>query len=527
MSPLTIEQINALNKEVHFLLDQSKYAEAKKRIFDAVEKVDKESENYHFFLSSVAGLLIDLGAEARDKEAAEAGTKILSEDEEYFKSFISEESYYYCLGNGKQALFNINNPGVGLPSLEMIKPYLGDAKNYFYKAFKKINLNKLTSLDLQVLTNLANNLLKSGRVVEAIRLHDMVLKVNPGFPQAILGFAEDLDYWIGITACQQSTFLYFTIYQALKNGLDKASLPDKQKDHFRKQFSKYEKLLVDLNFDFKSIPADLKKHDIEFKQHTEFRKFCLENYLSLSEHSLFCKCSYASKDDLSIVRTGLSLYGEKVGKMELLLNRLKAEFHLARKLYYEGEAKTEEDSEVVYSDLDDGEVIGEAAEKIRTSFRLCFGIFDKIAHGLCYFFDLEKGQSENIYFDSFWNNRNSPIRWAKLKDMRNPHVVALYSIASDLNIKQGEFGFYKEWRNKLEHNNLILVKNTNEIDLLKLFENDKFIIRVPYSVFKDQALHLLQICCAAIFSYVYCIRMESFQSNDNLPTVSYFIQPKS
>jgi LA2681-like HEPN len=183
--------------------------------------------------------------------------------------------------------------------------------------------------------------------------------------------------------------------------------------------------------------------------------------------------------------------------------------------------------EVLFSELMDKEMIGEEVEKLRMSFRMCFGIFDKIAHGICYFFDLPKKKNENIYFENFWNTGKCPERWNKLKDLRNPHLVALYSIANDFNSGQGEFHFYKLWRNKLEHNNLILVDKTDEMDLLRLFDDEEFISKASFSFFKEQALHLLQICCSAIYSYAYVIRTESMQSDNEVNYFPFTIQPKT
>ena len=202
-------------------------------------------------------------------------------------------------------------------------------------------------------------------------------------------------------------------------------------------------MLSENEFDFSSLDKELRLNEEEYTNHTPFRKFCIDNFLSLNEHFfLYCKCSAASNDDLSIVHSGIQVFGDKVGKMELLLNRLKSEFHLARKLHFESFSKTVDKEEIFFSELmENKKMIGEEVEKLRIAFRMCFGIFDKIAHGICYFFELPKKKNENIYFESFWDNGKCPERWKKLKDLQNPHLVALYSIANDFNNRQGEFHF--------------------------------------------------------------------------------------
>ena len=320
--------------------------------------------------------------------------------------------------------------------------------------------------------------------------------------------------------------MYLAIYLLLQKGLEKKFIPISKKDYYEEQLNSYKALLDKHKFNFSQIEHEMKLNDKEYMSQSIFRKYCIDNFLSLNEHSLYCKCSQAGMDDLSIIEQSVSLYGDKIGKMELLLNRLKSEFSLSRKLYYEGISCVDNYEDINYSELMDGEIIGEQVEKIRASFRLCFGIFDKIAHGIIYFFDLPKKKSEKIYFEGFWNSPNCQERWDKLKEMLNPHLVALYSISNDFNSKEGEFHFYKQWRNKLEHNNLVLVDAIDEPSLFKLFDDDAFASKVAYSFFLEQGLHLLQICCASIYSYVYAIRTEGMQKKDGSLITPIVVQPK-
>jgi tetratricopeptide (TPR) repeat protein len=522
-----MKNFEKLKSDVHFLMDQGDYPSAKNAILSAIEMADKKSEDYIMFLATSAGLFIDLGFETYDKEAAEAGVKILTESEEYFNGVLSKQSYNYCFANGMSALYRIQkNQENVLPTLEMVKPFLAQAKNYYFKAYKEIDLSAINGIDLQILTNLGNNLSNSGRIIEAIRLYNSVLKVNPDFAQSLIGCAENLDYWLRISFCPNTISLYLKVFTLFEKGLHFGLMPPNQTAYSKTQREKYRTLLSKAEFDFSNIEQELKLNAEEYEQHSSLRKFCINNYLTLNEHSNYCNCSAASNDDLSIVHEGISVYGDKVGKMELLLNRLKSEFHMARKLYFEGISNLGDSTEVLFSELMDREKISEEVEKVRTSFRLCFGIFDKIAHGLCYFFELPQKENENIYFESFWNTKRCLERWEKLKEMRNPHLVALYSIANDFNSKEGEFAFYKQWRNKLEHNNLILVDVNVDSDLNELFTDNTFVTKVSYSTFKEQALHLLQICCAAIYSYTYAIRTESLQKGDGEIIVPFIIQPK-
>jgi hypothetical protein len=262
----------------------------------------------------------------------------------------------------------------------------------------------------------------------------------------------------------------------------------------------------------KSLKKERKISEREFKKHSKYRRFCLENFLSLNEHAIYCGCVAATFDDLQIGVKHARFKGKIVPKLELLLNRLKSEFDLARRLLYQSQSESDLNQTVLYSELLDGEVINLRTEMLRSSFRICYGILDKIAFGICKFYQLSQ-KGEIILFESFWKGK--PERWQKLNTIKNIHLGALYSIACDLNTKTGELKHFKTWRNKLEHNVLILKnKKLVDKDLLGLFEEADFFEIVDINDFEGKTYHLLQLTRAAILSFVYCIRLETIEPLD-------------
>ena len=150
---------------------------------------------------------------------------------------------------------------------------------------------------------------------------------------------------------------------------------------------------------------------------------------------------------------------------------------------------------------------------LRTSFRLCFGILDRIASGLNELYKFAEPQ-EPLHFESFW--RNNEKRWNKINQQNNLGLIALYSIATDLNVKDGEWGFCKEYRNLLEHGLLFLI----ESDSVSLSNNLKpkhvKFKAIPLEIFNIQALHILQMTASAVFSFVFCIREEAQRAREML-----------
>lgn len=181
-------------------------------------------------------------------------------------------------------------------------------------------------------------------------------------------------------------------------------------------------------------------------------------------------------------------------------------------MYYHSNFKNlPTDDTVLYSELLDNESISSESEMLRVSYRICYSILDKIALGICKLYKISE-PGENIFFERFWNPGKKSTRWEKLNQVKNIHLNALYSIACDLNTKKGELKHFKTWRNKLEHEALILKNNFETDDELGLFNDNNFFECVNEQEFKEKTLHLLQLTRSAIFSFVYCVRLETIDN---------------
>lgn len=205
--------------------------------------------------------------------------------------------------------------------------------------------------------------------------------------------------------------------------------------------------------------------------------------------------------------------------MEHYLNRIKSEFTTSRLLFYRSLSGENEDweifqDEVVYTELFENEIIDINSEMLRSSYRLCFGILDKIAEAICELFDLAH-EKEKIYFESFWRPRGKNLhpkqkeRWEKINSIENPSLLALYSQACDLNSKTGEWSFFKPWRNSLEHG-IFVITDDNGIDTdpFKILGKRRNIESTNYADFLYKTLHLLRFTRSAIFNFVFCVRRE-------------------
>ncbi|MBT3379349.1 MAG: hypothetical protein HN742_26355 [Lentisphaerae bacterium] len=484
------------------------------------ETIDTGTRQGSMLMAQLAGLLIDAGSEGAIESAVYEGIGIFEKERDNLKQFVANSSIEYNIGNAKDALFKLRRSRVGFRFSPESIALLTEAKNHYWRAYKSAP-KRNAAFRLQLLTNLANVLDTSGRVVEALQLYDEVLDANPEFPQANAGRAGAL-IWLNVLS---GTFTINLVQQSIK-GYDTASrapnLPATMRANWQTRADQLRERVRELGYGSDSDELDSCATTREEYEHSEFRSFCLANRLALSHHSLYCHCAAASKDDLAIPRSRASVVGEKVPMMEHLLNRIKSEFAFARLLlFWSGTALANDfggyDGEVVFTDLFEGQAVGTAAEMLRTAFRLCFGILDKVARGVCGLFELADAK-ETIYFESFW--RGQPERWEKINLLDNYPLLGLFSQATDLNARNGEWGFYKDWRNALEHNLLVVTdEDSSPIDPFGVLSAEPTAPVLGLTAFRDRTLHLLHLVRSAIFSFVFCVRQECGTDGDAGPSI--------
>jgi tetratricopeptide (TPR) repeat protein len=505
-----MKEAKALREKIIYFLDKSDYDQALSTLQSISDSFDEGVKLSPYLLAELAGSYITLGAESYNLDAVNKGMSLFNDNIEVLRKHITQESIDYCLGNGYHALYKISIKGIQkyLPRPESVIGNLFSAKQAYFRAYKKLDLKNLNDFSIQVLTNLGNNLNHSGRIVEALQLFDMVLRFNPNFPQALVSKADGLIYMLRATNCERTTYLFAQIYSLFKKASEQHIDQQEIKVSIEKGLKISLENLNKTNFIISQLPKELSLNELEYQNHPKEIRFYLDNFISLSEHSLYCYCTRSRTDDLSIGHPGFITGSKKILNLEHLLNRIKSEYSLARNLLYLYKSKyINRKDNILYQNVVNDVTNGIRIERLRTSYRLCFGILDKIAEGICYLFTLDIGQKENIYFESFWGSpTQKQERWQKINLLKNIHLTALYSIACDLNSSHGEFGFYKRWRNRLEHGVFSIVKS-REKELQVILEK-QFAEFAFEKDFSDKTLHLLQLTRSAIYSFVFCARQE-------------------
>ncbi|MBZ0207569.1 MAG: hypothetical protein K8H89_14700, partial [Flavobacteriales bacterium] len=360
--------------------------------------------------------------------------------------------------------------------------------------------------DLQdnIAINLANHLISLERRLEAIQFLDQVLRRSPAFPQALVSRADALWMLPIFSNGGLSASLIAQLYNGYRSALHCGPLPSKLKQHCELRMQQALTKLKSFGFDLPDLERELSESLVEFQSLSEQRRFSIENFLTLNEHAIYCSCDAAKWDDLQIGSSRLMLLGPVVPRLELLLNRVKSEYSLARWMYFKS-AKEENDFtlDAKFSELFEGESLEPATEMLRSSYRQCYGILDKLAEGICQLYSIQP--KKKVYFATIWDQTEVKEKFFEIK---NNHLTALVSIACDLK-EGGELCEFKTWRNKMEHGLFMLIDNEQApLDPLGLLD-DESIVSVDLEVFRDKALHLLQLTRAAIMSFTYCVRLQT------------------
>lgn len=483
---LELKKINDAINAISHLIDAEQYAEAlldSEMILSELEKYEK-SESVLLLLFNLAGQFIDAGTSLRNKYAISKGIRVLETYTDYYENQL-DINYYYNLANGKIALANdcgYSEDGVNFQNVELFN----EVKNLYWKAYKLISKEDNCDLYQQNIINLANVLKQQFRFSECLQLYDLVIKENTPYPQAWLNRTSCLEQFDQLLD-HRTTKMIVEIIKGYKFANESPLTPKAWTPYYNHKID-----LLSEQINFNSFDSDELESSKEYSSMTPFRQWCIEENLTLNTHGMYCCCIANERDTLTLFENIVS--PENILSYEQYLNRIKAEFSLVRVLYYESKfsESTKFDFESCYSELHEQEVINIRSEKLRTCFRLCFSILDKLAIFLCQYFSLNtKG---NIYFHNFWKDNKS-----NLENKDNFALIAIYSLICDLNEKNGQFGFYKKWRNALEHHILFLVPESFDLS------NDPTEAYIKISEFKSSLRNLLQFTRSAIFSTVFAI----------------------
>lgn len=503
-------EYNETLQNISSLIDKGEFIAAKQQAVELLKKIDSGDAGAQLnslVRFNLASLLVDVAHMSSDFDLAESAATLLEGLRDCVDEVVEPHRYDYNLANAKANL--VRDQSVFDLSFSSIET-LVEAKNLYWRSVK--TAKKLGDEFPEQYVNLANCLKRQFRFSEALWYYDHILEEHPEIPQAWVNRSEALLMLNTVS----NTFSVKMLHEAAvgyENAASSNAIPKDFAAYYSQKAvvlrSKIEELGHSVSGD------DHSETDAEFEALTEYRQYCCREALTLSEHGLYCSCAGAARDNLTIPMATASIGGPFVPQMEAVLNRLKSEFSMARRCFYEYsvpdvemEALTHEEC---FTDLQSDECLGIRFEKLRTSFRLCFGILDKIAVAVGEHHALVNSQ-EKVYFHNFWR-LDSDGRRGKFDDIRDPGLLSLYSLATDLNERnQGEWHEFKRLRNALEHGFLVISHSEEFFDIFDSYGFSEKVEFIELQTFELMTKQLLQITRSAIFSFVFSFRVKGMES---------------
>jgi len=503
--------MKSIYQDIDALIMLGEFPQAKICAVSALRELELESpkrNGTHRMLFEIAGLLIDIGSLEPDRNAVSMGLGILDSYKVELLALVSPHHYHYCVGNAKESLLPAQHPEQ--TDFAAIRQ-LVDVKNCFWRAIRATG----GIIPAQYGVNLANSLKQQFRIAEALDWYDYAIPF--GIPQAHVNRSETLKL-LNLVSNSFTVKMLDDVAHGYEAVLDSPEIAPRARPHYLQLAEEARNVVQQFCLDH-NINADL-DHQLdeeEYAQQTDFRKFCIDRRLALSEHSLYCRCAGSTRDNLTIPTVD-GITGEFVVPMEAVLNRLKSEFSFCRRQYFEylhHPADENLQHESCFSELLNHELLGLQVEKLRTSFRACFGILDKIAEAVCELHALHPPKG-HIYFESFWQ-LDRPGRLEQFDAVKSPGLLALHSIATDLSsMDGGEWAFFKKWRNALEHGALVL-QPEGATDVWGSFKERPDLILVSEKDFVYHLEHLLRLTRSAIFSFVFLVREHGLRLKESTP----------
>ena len=508
-------QVNEINAQLNHLSQLIRLGQFDDALFGVkelqqiVEEISEQEDVYLASIANLASLFIDIGMMMPCIDAAKVGFDILNDNKEQVIGYIGDDNYYYNLSNAKSAL--IEEPDPFKNSFSTIEK-LVSIKTDLWRAIR-FQHNNSENVEPTFLVNLGNSLKRQFRVVEALECYDQVTLLDLDIPQAWLNRSETL-LMLNEISNTGSIQMLTQIKKGYDNVLTSNEVPPSWIKYYQSQVEFHQQKINELceELNISTDPHDEKLTQEEYESLSDYRRFCLDNKLTLSEHGLYCACYGCARDNLTIPTTD-GIAGDFVIPMEMVLNRLKSEFSFARHLFYEYQTSEENLDllhESCFSELFNDELLGIDVERLRTAFRSCFGILDKIGVAACELYDVYPPNG-TVSFHSFWQlDRND--RRALFDKIKSPGLLALYSIATDLNDrKDGEWHFLKQLRNDLEHEFVVVHKHDKPGDVYSSYELLSKVVFISEDEFITYVKRLLQLTRSAIFSFVFAVRDKAIK----------------
>lgn len=471
---------------------------------------------------SLLGIIFENGRELQSISDIKFGLNLANKQNLVDFSNENKMIFHYNLANGwsyfQQLTQNLNSDEFWSFELQELEEQIINLRLSHF--FSKDSPNSFKKCE--ILTNLGNLFSHIGRFSEAQLYWDSALKIDPKFAMAIGNIGFGLVHYSKILYDNGHQSLFYKFgYKHLKNAL-KSNIYEDAKKGFQDIIN-----LLESRFNKENLTniQNLNDYPIgDSKLEKEYRTWGLTNHLFLNPLNDIVTENIAGHDCLLL--PSITLKFDEPPVYQTIFNQIKQEFVSARHLLFEGLNHKElhfSDKDNLQIDTLDYAVYSYSSEKIKTSFRLCYSILDKIGYLMNDYLKLGF-KPEQVSFRGIWSYYDKKTKTKKMNEKivttQNWAFRGLYWLSKDLYVKNSSFSDpiepeakeLAQIRNFIEHKSFKIV----EFGENGLFDNGLTYV-IEREEFERKTLKLFKLIRASMIYLSLGINLEEKKKKFSKP----------
>lgn len=301
------------------------------------------------------------------------------------------------------------------------------------EGYAKINNKELS----HILTILAGCLAELSRWFEPLYFLNIAkenLKTNPNveYLRALL-----LDAIKDKTCLNYNELLLLKIIDSSNESIKYPNILLQQKEQLEKIKKNCGKILKVRDKSIHELRIHKNKISDNFNKYNDYKKFCIENQLFLNEHSFFCNCTEATKDNISVKTNHTHTSNEWSKQYETLIDIITFDFIVARKNYYDSFDSKKITNFRIKQIARNKTTKNIKNALLKSSFKAIYSILDQISFGIFKVYNidyekiLKKKYGDNIPKLTFLNMWEHELFTSEDFE-NNYYLISLQSISKDL-----------------------------------------------------------------------------------------------
>ncbi|AYF14478.1 TPA: LA2681 family HEPN domain-containing protein [Vibrio parahaemolyticus] len=371
-------------------------------------------------------------------------------------------------------------------------------------------------MQCKILTNIANGLSSLGRAIESINYYDKALSRIDNFAMALGNKAiGQVHYGQHLYDHGHSGIFFFLAHKQLNRfgtepllwdcGVHQDAL-EAFIDYRDFAESVLKEMEFDSSFDFNNFPLG------QHKKEQDYRKWCLRHRLFMNPLNDVFSATIAANDVLHLP-SHVYTVGEEP-RFPKYFNILKQEFIVARHMIYEfttADFDHYSDNDVLLENGLDGVHFGYRNELLKSSLRVSYSIFDKIALFLNDYMDIGL-KVDGVNFRNIWGTYNKRDRKLEIRscfiDSENWLLRGLYFLSKDLyapnfiDVAEPQAQELHYIRKMAEHRYLGIQEYPAQVD------DTEYLKYITVDDLEDKALKMLQLSREALIYLSLAMHIE-------------------